>query len=158
MGFPMCQTCRVSYRHVQWGFITIPVVLLFAFVLAPMVGDADEVGAAFVAATILFVIALVGVVAWFSRLVVTVEDGKLVAAFGTGKPHRSVDLEDVRDIRVVRNRWWYGWGVRKIPHGWMYNVWGLDAVEVERFDGSVLRVGTNDKEQLAAVLILTPRT
>jgi len=147
----------MPYRHVQWGFITIPVVLLFAVILVPILGDAEEIGGVFVAMTIVFMVAIVCTVAWFSRLEVIVEDGRLAASFGSGKPHRTVDLVDVRDVRVVRNRWWFGWGVRKVPNGWMYNVWGLDAVEVERFDGSVFRVGTDDTDGLSAALILAPR-
>jgi len=147
----------VTYRHVQWGFITIPVVLLFGVILVPILGDAEEIGGVFIAITIIFMIAMVCTVAWFSRLEVIVEDGQLVAAFGTGRPHRTVELSEVHDVRVVRNRWWYGWGVRKVSNGWMYNVWGLDAVEVERSDGFVFRVGTNDTDGLSAALILTPR-
>jgi hypothetical protein len=36
----------------------------------------------------------------------------------------------------------------------MYNVWGLDAVEVELSSGKVFRIGTNDPENLLAAISL----
>ena len=42
----------------------------------------------------------------------------------------------------------------KIPDGWMYNVWGLDAIDVVDETGKVFRIGTDDPENLLAVLSL----
>ncbi len=55
-------------------------------------------------------------------------------------------------MRPVRNSWWYGWGVRKVPGGWMYNVWGYDAIELELASGKVFRIGTDDPDGLLAAL------
>jgi hypothetical protein len=59
---------------------------------------------------------------------------------------------EVVGFRVVRNKWYHGWGVRKIPGGWMYNVWGLDAVELELASGKKFRIGTDEPQDLAAAL------
>ena len=63
----------------------------------------------------------------------------------------------VRGVRQVRNKWWYGWGIRKIPKGWMYNVWGLDAVELEMESGKVFRIGTDEPDQLLGALSIQVR-
>ena len=55
-------------------------------------------------------------------------------------------------MRRVRNKWWYGYGVRKVPNGWMYNVAGLDAVELELGEDRVFRIGTDDPAALMAAL------
>jgi hypothetical protein len=55
-------------------------------------------------------------------------------------------------VRGARNRWWYGWGIRLTPHGWLYNVWGLDAVEIRRTNGRTLRVGTDDAAPLVEAI------
>jgi len=52
----------------------------------------------------------------------------------------------------VRNKWWYGLGIRLTPHGWLYNVSGLDAIEIVRRSGKTFRVGTDEPKALAAAL------
>ena len=99
----------------------------------------------------LLVLAAVLVVA-LSRLTVTVEDGQVAATFRFGWPERRIDLDGVVAARTVRNRWWYGLGIRKIPRGWMYNVWGLDAVELDLDSGHVFRIGTAEADRLLAVV------
>ena len=55
----------------------------------------------------------------------------------------------------VRNSWIQGWGVRKVTRGWMYNVWGLDAVEIELNSDEVFRIGTDDADALQAAISLS---
>ncbi len=57
--------------------------------------------------------------------------------------------------RIVRNRWWYGFGIRLIPHGSLWNAWGLDAVELDLATGKVLRIGTDEPEALLAAITRT---
>jgi hypothetical protein len=104
---------------------------------------------------VVFIVGIVAITFWFSRLAVTVADGELTATFGLGKPHRVVPLSNVVDVRQVRNSWIQGWGVRNVSNGWMYNVWGLDAVEVELDSGKVFRIGTDDGDQLHAAISLS---
>jgi hypothetical protein len=49
----------------------------------------------------------------------------------------------------VKNQWWWGWGIRLIPGGWLYNVSGLDAVELKMKNGRVYRIGTDEPRKLA---------
>ena len=72
--------------------------------------------------------------------------------FGLGIIRRTIALADVTGCTVVRNPWWYGWGIRLIPHGWMWNVAGLDAVELQFRTGRRFRIGTDDPEGLAAAI------
>jgi hypothetical protein len=143
----------MEYQHTQWGYTAIPTLLLFV-VIIPITTSDDETTAAITAMLIVFTIALLAIVLLFSRLEVTVSGGRIVTAFGFGRPHREVDLADVAAVRQVRNSWIQGWGIRKITGGWMYNVWGLDAVEVELSSGKIFRIGTNDPENLLATISL----
>jgi hypothetical protein len=52
----------------------------------------------------------------------------------------------------VRNPWYYGWGVRLTPHGILYNVSGLNAVELLLDDGRRVRVGTDEPDALVRAL------
>ncbi len=99
-------------------------------------------------------IIVVGAMFIFSRLTVTVAAGTVDAAFGLGWPRRSINVLDIVAIRRVRNQWWYGFGVRRVTNGLMYNVWGLDAVELELNSGHVFRIGSDDCSDLLAALSL----
>ena len=68
--------------------------------------------------------------------------------FGPGLIHKTFAASDIREARIVRNRWFYGWGIRWTPHGWLFNVSGLDAVEVELRSGRQYRIGTDEPRQL----------
>lgn len=84
----------------------------------------------------------------FSSLTVTIEDEALRFYFGPGFWERRIPLSDLREVRVVRNSPWYGWGIRYTPHGWLYNVSGLRAVELTVRDEGTLRIGTGEPKIL----------
>jgi len=86
-------------------------------------------------------------------MTVRVSQDEVTAAFGRGWPRRSVGFSDVKSVEVVRNRWYYGWGIRFIPRGWLWNVWGLDAVELQLDSGKRFRIGTDDKQGLYTALV-----
>lgn len=144
----------MEYHHVQWGKLAVPVFLLGAVVSIPIILDDEETSTEFTVVIVAFMVGLVALVLHFSRLAVSVGDGRVAAAFGSGRPHRVIEFGDVTAVRRVRNKWWYGWGIRKIPNGWMYNAWGLDAVELDLDSGKVFRIGTDQPEELLAVLSL----
>lgn len=96
---------------------------------------------------------LVALLVWtFSRLEVEVDDEQVRLVFGVGFPRRSVPLGRVREVQQVRNSPWYGWGIRWIRGGTLWNVWGLDAVELTLDDGRLLRIGTDRPAELAAAI------
>jgi len=146
----------MEYRHVQWGYLAIPTLLLFVVVVVPFTYD-DEASAESLAFLGASMVAIAAIVLFFSRLEVTVAGGRIVAAFGFGRPRKVIELKDVTGVRQVRNTWIQGWGIRSISNGWMYNVWGLDAVELELSSGKVFRVGTDDAENLVTAISLQPK-
>ncbi|MAI67701.1 MAG: hypothetical protein CMJ26_07485 [Phycisphaerae bacterium] len=88
----------------------------------------------------------------FSSLTVEVDGEELRHFFGPGFWKKSYLLIDIQSVKQVRNSWWYGWGIRLTPHGWLYNVSGLDAVEVRLPKGRTFRIGTNNPEGLCTAL------
>jgi hypothetical protein len=96
---------------------------------------------------------LVGfVLVLFSTLTVVVQDGAMDVFFGPGLIRRRIPLRRVREVRVVRNPWYYGWGIRLTPTGWLWNVSGLDGVEVQFDDCHRFRVGSDEPNRLAEAL------
>jgi len=85
----------------------------------------------------------------FHRLTVAVTDSLVRISFGPGLIRKQFRLEEIVECRPVRNRWWYGWGIKYTPHGWLYNVSGLRAVELRMRNGRTCRIGTDEPSRLS---------
>lgn len=133
----------VSYRHTQVGYVTIAALGIGVAMLGYLVAVTPTV------VTILMLIALITTLVLFATLTVTVERGVLDVWFGPGAIRRRINLSDVRGVRVVRNPWYSGWGVRWIGRGWLWNVSGFGAVELELSNGRRFRIGSDEPETLA---------
>lgn len=91
---------------------------------------------------------MLAVLVAFRSLTITVDDHEVTFYFGPGVHRRRFALTDIVQVRAVRNRWYYGWGIRLTPHGWLYNVSGLDAIELTLKSGIRLRIGTDDPAEV----------
>jgi len=92
------------------------------------------------------------VMALFVSLTIEVSHEWVECRFGIDWIRRRIRLADIANVQVVRNRWWYGWGIRITPHGWLWNVSGLDAVELTFENGREFRLGTDEPEKLQEAL------
>jgi hypothetical protein len=103
---------------------------------------------------IAWIVILIGLVAAALFWGLTVEVNKDVVRlyFGFGIIHRSILREHIATVTQVRNRWWYNFGIRWTPHGWMWNISGLDAVELTYHNGKKFRIGTDEPEALLEAL------
>jgi hypothetical protein len=88
----------------------------------------------------------------FSSLTVEVADNELRWHFGPGLLNYHLALDEISDVAIVRNQWWNGWGIRMAPGFRLYNVSGLDAVELRLHSNDVRRIGTDDPAGLVRVL------
>ncbi len=89
----------------------------------------------------------------FGSLTVKVDDESVDIRFGPGLIGKRLRLADVQSCRPVRNRWWWGWGIRRIGRGqWLFNVSGLDAVELSMKNGKRYRIGTDEPQKLCEVI------
>lgn len=143
---------KEHYRHTQVGWTMI--VLVVAVVLAELtiVAFSEPRGTLALALSGALVAIVAVTLALFSTLTVVVDDQAVRLRFGFGSLRREVMLADVTAARKVRNHWYAGWGVRIIPGGRLYNVGGLDAVELEMDNGRVVRVGTDQPDALLAAV------
>ena len=101
-------------------------------------------------------IPLIGIIAlmmllFFGSLTVEVNEEQVRLAFGIGALRKLFEVREIRSVREVRNKWWYGWGIRAgwfFGFNWLYNVSGLDAVEITMINGKIYRIGTDEPENL----------
>jgi hypothetical protein len=136
----------MAYEHTQ-SRPQLAMILLVGTVvtlgLALVIGDA----ALFVTPAVFALVTVVGFA--LSAMTTAVGPDRIVVAFRWGFPRREIHLRAVGGVAVVRNRWWHGLGIRWVPGGTMYNVWGLDAVHLRIEGGRDFRIGTDDPHGLA---------
>jgi hypothetical protein len=146
-GVSSRQTMTPSYRHTQFGWVTLAAVvpgLAVALVLVPLAHAPLPIAA---------VLALVALMAAaFSTLTVEVDAQVLRVCFTGGLIRRTIPLGEIRGCRAVKNPWYYGWGIHRIPRGSIWNAAGFDAIELVLDGDRVLRVGTDEPEVLSRAL------
>ena len=95
---------------------------------------------------------LVLVLILFHCLKVQVNADRVMVGFGIGLIRYHFSLLDIESCSAVKTQWHNGWGIRKIQHGWLLNVSGMDAVEIKLSNGRVYRIGTNDPKGLLTAI------
>jgi hypothetical protein len=136
----------MPYRHTQRGTLIVISCLALAVFCALLAWRTGQ----WILVAVIVVELAVAVV--FSSLTVKVGEGELRWYFGPGFWSYRLPLGNIETATVVRNRWWYGWGIRMAPGLRLYNVSGLDAVELRLKSGKVRRIGTDDPHGLAEAL------
>ena len=102
--------------------------------------------------TVMAAVILGIVYALFHSLTVRVSRSDIALSFGVGLIRKQFLIGDISSASMVQNRWYNGFGIRKIRGGWLYNVSGFDAIEIQLKNERKYRIGTNQpKELLAAV-------
>tara|TARA_B100001146_G_scaffold20425_1_gene15707 strand:- start:1356 stop:1880 length:525 start_codon:yes stop_codon:yes gene_type:complete len=141
----------LNYSYHQFGKIVVAMLLpvigllgvLFAVITQPVFVSVFL--SIMLAAFVLFLLL-------FCSLRVEVSREYLKVCFGLGLIRRSFEIIEIVDAYPVRNKWYWGLGIRLTPHGWLYNIQGLDAVEIVMRSSEKYRIGTPEPEELARAL------
>jgi hypothetical protein len=136
----------MPYLHTQRGTWIVVPCLAFAALDTAVAWRSGQ----WLPVAVLIVFVVVAIL--FSSLTVEVRDNELRWYFGPGLWTYRLPLDEIENVAAVRNRWWYGFGIRKGPGFWLYNVSGLDAVELHLRSNEIRRIGTDDPQGLAAAL------
>lgn len=136
-----------TYRHTQSGFVMHGVlgIGIASIVILMMIYGVNPVG---ITVSIVLIIMLV----LFRTLTVEIGDGTFTFAFGIGLIRKRIPLSDIESCAVTRIPWYYGWGIRYTPQGWLYRTSGLMAVKLMLTSGKAILVGTDDAERLRSAL------
>jgi hypothetical protein len=134
------------YRHTQKGWVIVVTCLIAILVcIFCSVQYAVQIPLTVAGAVVVALILL-------ATLTVTVDDDYVSIKFGPGLIRKKFKLNDIESCNIVRNKWWYGWGIHLTPGGWLFNVGGLDAVELVMKNGRKYRIGTDEPEKLSAFI------
>jgi hypothetical protein len=129
------------YKHTQIGW-TILITIGIAILSTGYLGVLNSDRMIFLILTVLIISVIL-----FSSLTVIGKENFIKIKFGPGLIKKTFYLKNIESCKVVKNKWWYGWGIRKIPKGWLFNVSGLDAVEITMKNGKVYRIGTDEPQK-----------
>lgn len=88
----------------------------------------------------------------FRSLTVEVDDSEIRLQFGDGPVKKTFPLHDVVSVKTVRTTPLNGWGIHFLGYAWLYNIYGLDAVEVQFNNGHKTLIGTDEPDKLAAAI------
>lgn len=128
-----------TYNHTQIGYLMLIVIGLGIFVVGNFL---------YLHGSNLFffavLVVLIACLFLFAVLNVRVSRESISVRFGIGLIRKEFLVRDIESHRIVTNPWYYGWGVRRTPDGWLYNVSGFSAVELSMKDGKKYRIGTDD--------------
>jgi hypothetical protein len=136
-----------AYRHTQVGYLAAGAlaVTMLVGLSQLMTGRPQPVA---VAALLFLALALVN----FASLTIAVDGERVVARFGPGLIRVSFRLADIETVRVIRNSPLWGWGLRLVSTGWLFNISGLWAVELHMKNGRRHRLGSDEPEALAGAI------
>jgi uncharacterized membrane protein YeaQ/YmgE (transglycosylase-associated protein family) len=143
-----------DYEHSQPGTLIRVLLGIFgvAFCTPAAVNLASGVETETAIVFIVVAVMCASIVALFHSLTVRVSRNDISLSFGIGLIRKRFLIDEIKSATIVRNRWYNGWGIRKIWGGWLYNVSGFDAVEIQLKNDRKYRIGTDQPcELLAAV-------
>lgn len=147
-----------SYKHTQIGYlmlvVTLVVLVLFAWAYItaraepPSIYSGTNFAVTAIMALILFILSS------FATLTTSLDENYLQIKFGCGIFARKFAVNQIVSVQTVKNRWYYGWGIRFWfrPRMWIYNVSGFDAVEIKMRNKKIYRIGTDAPEELETVI------
>jgi len=138
-----------DFREFQFGWLIfvflIPVQALIVFLYMNKIGSRPMDSTSVVLINIVLVLPYF----LFYGLTTTIAKETIIVSFGIGLIKKKILLTRVTAVEKVINPWYYGWGIRIIPKGMMYNISGAKAVELRFNDTTrVFRIGTKDSVRL----------
>lgn len=139
----------MRYRHTQFGYWSLIAVIILLAVIAYDVYTSGWNSPPYLG--ILVILIMLGL---FINLTISINDEKIILSYGIGLIKKSFALQDIVECNQVRNPFYYGWGIRRTPHGWLYNISGLDAIEIVLANGKKYRIGSDEPEKLSSVIKL----
>lgn len=137
------------YKHTQLSIVILSVfgviILLIGILWLNTAAKSWILGLALLG---LFVIAVL-----FATLTVEVNRDVIECKFSIGLITKKIAVTEIVEVSTVKNPWFYGWGIKLTPRGWMFNVSGLDAVEITFKNGKHFRIGTDQPQQLKEAIL-----
>jgi len=129
------------YEHTQksvfFRWIFMAIAILFWFIIWE---------SQFQIVLMIFCVIILFIIYSFVSLSVVIDEEYLKIKFWYGIYKTKFVLNEILSVKTVKNKWYYGWGIRVWFWTYMiiYNVSGFDAVELVTKDWKIYRIGSDD--------------
>ena len=144
----------MQYEEKQYGRILVLVNSLFVLLVALSSIFSDTIQNIDTRLLISYFILMTFITALFYKLQITVTSSCIQLRFGVGLIQKKIELDAVASVIEVKNKWWHGWGIRRLPNTWMWNIDGLTAVEISYKDSpNKFRIGCVDSLRLKQEIV-----
>jgi hypothetical protein len=140
----------MNYKHTQIGHLVLSIVLIFIAFFTILLTQTN-----LPLVIILIMIFILFILLSFSTLTVKVDKTNLKIKFGYGIFKKTFQMKEISSIQIVKNHWYYGWGIRVWlwPRMLIFNVSGFDAVEIKMKNKKIYRIGTDEPKKLMKVIV-----
>ena len=135
----------MPYKHTQIGHLIISILLILIIYFGFILKQASLEPIIFI-----IMILIILLLASFVSLTVIIDEKYLKIKFGYGIHKKSFILKEIGSVKIVKNHWYYGWGIKLWywPYMRIFNVSGFDAVEIIMQDNKIYRIGTDEPQKL----------
>ena len=150
MDIPLKYTKYMNYKNTQIGtliiYVLFGIILLYGFIFFQ--GGISNL----IIVTMVFVLLIL---ISFVTLTITIDQTNLQIKFGYGIYKKKFPLQEIISAKSVKNKWYYGWGIRYWfwPKMRIFNVSGFDAVEIHMKNKTIYRIGTDEPQKLESVIL-----
>jgi len=147
-----------TYKHTQIGYlilvITLAVLVMFVWFYFESSTEPVSIDSGSNLAVTALMAFVLFILASFATLTASIDENYLRIKFGYGIFRKKFSLNEIISAQIVKNHWYYGWGIRVLflPYMWIYNVSGLSAVEIHMKSGKIYRIGTDEPEKLEVAI------
>jgi len=138
-----------DYREFQFGWIIfvvmIPLQIMIFYFYINDIGDTPlEANGFLIINLVIFLI-----YSLFYGMTIRITDESIRLSFGIGLIRKTIQLSQIVTLETVKNPWYFGWGIRLIPNGMLYNISGTAAIELKvKHTNRVFRIGAKDPLKL----------
>ena len=138
-------------KYIERQISSVIIVIFIGFLVLLLVSYIYQWGdnlvnlSGLLAASFLFMVSLL----LFFQMITSIDNEQIRISFGIGLIKKRIAIKNIESVTIVRNKWNYGVGIRILKNGWLYNIKGLDAVELKMKNSkSIMRIGTADSQNL----------
>ena len=128
-----------KYKEFQFGWIlfifVVPAHVLVNYLYLAGIGNKPMSSGSIVFGNIV----LTSLYILFYGLTTRLTNDILSVSFGIGIIKKKISIKRIAGVQETQNNILYGWGLRFIPNGIMYNISGSAAVELKFNDSELLK-------------------
>lgn len=134
-----------DYKEFTFGWLifvfVIPIHLFITYLYVNDIGDRPLDTNSYILTTLVFAITCSA----FYGMTTKVNLNKVMVSFGVGLVRKKIALNRIKTVEAVKSPWYYGWGIRIIPNGILYNISGSNGIELKFNDTNrIIRIGTKN--------------